>query len=773
MILVIVESPAKCKKINSFLGKNYMVKASFGHIRDLVKGLKAIDIKNNYKPTYRSLPSKSKVIKELKQASKKATEVIIASDLDREGEAIGFHVAKILKLNITTTKRIVFNQITKKAVLDALNNPKTIDMNLFNSQQARRIMDRLVGFELSPLLWKHVNKNLSAGRCQSPALRLVYDREKKIENFSSNCYFETTGDFDTANKLELNGVFKKKYNKLEDVKLLLDNCKTSIFKITKITKKIGTNRPSPPFTTSSLQQESSNKYGFSPKLTMQIAQKLYEAGKITYMRTDSVALSEEAMLKAKDFILDKFGKKYYQKRFYKNKSKSSQEAHEAIRPVYFKENELKGNFLDSQKKLYKLIHKRATACQMKDAKKNNFNIIISMSNRNDLVECKIEEIIFLGYLKIYDVCLTDKNEKLHNLKENEIVIYETVESKEKHTKATGRYTEASLVKALEKKGIGRPSTFSNLIGTIQDRKYVVKETRKGKDKEIIVLTLNNGISKIKIKKDKISMGNEKNKLFITDIGIATIEFLIKHFPKLLEYNFTSEIEKELDKIAKGELVWYSVIDLVYNGFHPKVLKLKTQNKDDNKRLLGEHNGEKVFVYLGKYGPVAQLGNKTEHKKNKFYSIPKDKSIKTITLEDMIDLMKYPKDIGLHDGKPILVKRGPFGVYLNYNNRNISLKEVDIDTLDFPKAIKIINKQKNNLIKTISKDMIITNGLYGPYIKCQKGNFSIPKKIDPETLDLKMCEEIMEAKTKRKKKTKKIKKTDKIKKIKKIKKTTKN
>ena len=695
--LIIVESPAKCKKINSFVGSNYIVKASFGHIRDLDKGLGAIDIAHEFKPKYKNIPSKSKVIRELKKIASNCSEVIIASDLDREGEAIGYHVAKILRLNLDTTKRIIFNQITKKAVLKALNNPTRIDMNLFYSQQARRILDRLVGFELSPLLWKFVKLNLSAGRCQSPAVRLVYDREQEIQNFASQLYFEISfqGQVTKRKKYSLQGLFVTKYNDIKLVKQLLSDCKKALFTIKKIQQKISQQRPPPPFTTSSLQQDASSKLGMSPKICMMVAQKLYEAGKITYMRTDSVDLSKEALDLIKKQIIDKYGKEHYELRKYKTKTKGSQEAHEAIRPVYPNTENITG-FSQKEQKLYNLIYKRTIASQMKSCKKRIWTIQLMMDNRKDLIKCQIEHIIYLGYLLVYNGELSKKDPILETLEIGDKVNYQEIIATQKYSKAKGHYTEASLIKELEKKGIGRPSTFSNLISTIQTREYVIKDTRPGKQTNIQILTLKK--NKLSKETKEITIGAEKNKLFLTDTGKMVIEFLLKNFQQLMNYDFTSQVETKLDQIANGNCKWNLTVQDVYNLFHPTVLKLKKEknNKQKNHRKIGLIDNQPVIAFVGNYGPCIQIGNNENKKLNKYLKIPKEFTIDTITIKDIQQWKKYPITICVYKNYPILIKKGPYGLYMNYNTQNISLKDLTEDSIkEFTKkkAIELLKKSK--------------------------------------------------------------------------------
>jgi DNA topoisomerase-1 len=763
--LVIVESPAKCGKINGFLGNNFIVKASFGHFRDLAKGLKAIDIPNGFAPTY--CITKAKVVRELRDWAKKCSEVVIASDLDREGEAIGWHVAHILKLDPATTKRIVFNQITKKAVCEAMAAPKTLDMNLVNAQQARRILDRLVGFELSPLLWRHVQSKLSAGRCQSPALRLVYDREKEIESFQSSGYFETIGIFRSdEHDLTLEGTFNNKYETKELAMALLKDCQTAKFQLTSLTKKESKNNPPAPYTTSTLQQDASNKCGMPPKVCMQVAQKLYEAGKITYMRTDSLDLSPEAMGMCKKHVLATYGKKNYQARKFKSKSANSQEAHEAIRPVYIDTTKLTGSHSPQEKKLYQMIHQRTVASQMKPSVKDIFTGKISMDTvgRKDIVICKYDQLTFLGYLEVYGTTIPPPNEKMYELLQNSKtllpidVYYTEITSNEKFTKSLGRYNEATLIKELEKRGIGRPSTFSNLISTIQERGYVKRETRKGRELEVHIMTLkpaSDGGS-IQIKTKKTTAGNEKNKLFITTVGRVTIEFLVKHFDNILNYGFTGSVEQELDKIANGSSVWNQVVGKVYESFHPKVVELSdrensTREKHNLKRELGQNTqGEVITVYLGKYGPVIQIGNHAEHKNNRFCSIPEEIQLESITLEQALALCVFPKTLGQYKNKDVVVKKGRYGYYMVYGGGNVSIPNVaniDINAFALADATAILEQgggggsKSNNVIKEFTKELVIRKGPYGNYIRHKNKNISLPKNYtEPEKLTK---EEVME------------------------------
>jgi DNA topoisomerase-1 len=738
------------------MGNNYTVKASFGHFRDLAKGLSAINTENGkFTPKYEI--KKGKIAKELRALSKSHNRVVIATDMDREGEAIGWHITQLLKLNPANTQRIVFNQITKRAVCDAMKNPGILDMNLVNAQQARRVSDRLIGFELSPLLWRHIKQGLSAGRCQSPAQALVYDREKQIEQFQSTNYFESYGSFYSKQlDMTMEGSFNKKYEEQEDVKCFLNDCKKALFQLDSIMKKKSTNNPPPPYTTSTLQQDASNKIGMSPKVCMSVAQKLYEAGKITYMRTDSTELSKEALGKAKQYITDTFGEQYHKFRQYKTKSSNSQEAHEAIRPVYIDKPSIANTGASSQQqRLYDLIYKRTVASQMAASIKDIFTGKISMDNRDDIAVCKTEQLIFPGYLKIYNVEVDKRNDKLYKICENSTTLLPTpveyieINTQEKYTKSQGRYTEATLIKELEKRGIGRPSTFSNLISIIQERGYVLKDTRKGREVEVALYTLSAKTKRIKTKKTKTTINNEKNKLFITDIGKVTTEFLRENFENVMDYNYTEKMSTELDLIANGERVWYNVVSNLYNDFHPKVVKLlensKVKNADGRqarakhklRRVVGENaEGEPLTVYLGKYGPLIQIGDYEEHKKNRFVPIPKELSLETIALKDVLKLVNATGSIGEYKGKTIEIKKGRYGYYMKYDGNNISIPDAktrNMETFLLTDAITILEAtdggaKKSGVIKTFTKNLVIRKGPYGNYIRYNNKNIPLPKEI---------------------------------------------
>ena len=776
-ILVIVESPAKCSKIAGFLrglmGNNYTVKASFGHFRDLAKGLSAINTENGkFTPKYEI--KKAKIAKELRALSKTHNRVVIATDMDREGEAIGWHITQLLKLDPSSTQRIVFNQITKRAVCDAMKNPGILDMNLVNAQQARRVSDRLIGFELSPLLWRHIKQGLSAGRCQSPAQALVYDREKEIEKFQSTNYFESNGIFHSDElDMTLEGSFNKKYEELTDVKDFLKDCKTATFQLESITKKKSTHNPPPPYTTSTLQQDASNKIGMSPKVCMSVAQKLYEAGKITYMRTDSTELSKEALSKSKDYITKTYGEQYHKFRQYKTKSSNSQEAHEAIRPVYIDTPSIANTGATSQQqRLYELIYKRTLASQMAASVKDIFTGKISMDNRDDIAVCKTEQLIFPGYLKIYGVECDERNDKLYKICENSSellptkVDYIEINTQEKYTKSQGRYTEATLIKELEKRGIGRPSTFSNLISIIQERGYVLKDTRKGREVEVALYTLSAKTKRIKTKKTKTTINNERNKLFLTDVGKVTTEFLRSNFENIMDYNYTEKMSEELDLIANGERIWYKVVGNLYNDFHPKVIQLlensKVKNSDGRqarekhklRRVVGKNSkGETLTVYLGKYGPVIQIGDYEEHKKNRFVPIPKELSLETIKLEDVLKLVNATGSIGEYKGKTIEVKKGRYGYYMVYDGNNISIpdaKNRNMETFLLTEAITILESTEGGtksagVLKKFTKNLVIRKGPYGNYIRYNNNNIPLPREIRGDESKLKALtkDEVME------------------------------
>lgn len=744
--LVIVESPAKAKTIEKFLGKEYIVKSSFGHIRDLPKNKISIDIENNFTPIYEVPKEKTKIVSELKKLSKEAEMVWLASDEDREGEAISWHLAEVLNLQKDKTKRIAFHEITKEAILQAIKNPRSIDLNLVNAQQARRILDRLVGYELSPLLWKKIRKNLSAGRVQSVAVRIIVEREREIMNFVPTSSFKVTATFTFKDntgksfeiKAELNHTFKTK----EEILSFFKSCIDETFMVTDIQKKPSSLNPAPPFTTSTLQQEASRKLGFSVSQTMTIAQKLYESGHITYMRTDSVHLSNLALAAAKKQIESLFGKEYYKSRQFQTKSKGAQEAHEAIRPTYFANKKIDAT--DQEKKLYELIWQRAIASQMKEAQIERTIVTIKGNNLKYDFIATGKVILFDGFMKLYNESSDDEAENpeettMPALSNNQILTQKQIIATEKFTYHPPRYTEASLVKKLEELGIGRPSTYAPIISTIQQRGYVSKGNKPASNRDITIITLDNNTIKEKIKKE--SYGYEKAKLFPTDTGMIVNDYLMTVFPEILDYNFTATIEKKLDDIAEGNENWVKVLNNFYTQFHPKLKELESsKEKVNQERFLGEDpkTGKKVFVKYGKFGPIVQLGESSQTEKPKFASLKKNQYIETISLEEAMELFSLPRTIGQIDGNDVIVNIGRFGPYVLYNKKFYALKRNFDDpyTVTLERAIEIINEKNNEKAGPLrefkeDKELTILKGRYGVYIKYKNNNIKIPKGTDWE------------------------------------------
>lgn len=769
--LVIVESPAKAKTIEKFLGKEFQVASSYGHIRDLAKKNLGIDIEKNFKPEYVISEEKKKVVTELKKLVKQAKTVWLASDEDREGEAIAWHLSEVLKLKNENSRRIVFHEITKKAIKNAIENPRDINSNLVNAQQARRILDRIVGFELSPILWRKIKPNLSAGRVQSVAVRLLVEREREIMNFKPTSSYRVVGVFECldvkSKNVEIKAVLKNKIKTKKEVSGFLKKCIHASFAIGDITTKPSKKSPAPPFTTSTLQQEASRKLGFSVSQTMRVAQNLYESGHITYMRTDSVNLADSAIQTAKESILSEFGDKYLQIRNYKTKSKGAQEAHEAIRPTYMNKAEIKGNA--TEQKLYELIWKRTIASQMSDAQLEKTTIRIDPSNSDEVFAATGEVIKFDGFLKVYLESTDEEPEEtesslLPKVKLNEPLTYKEIVASEKFTNHPPRYTEASLVKKLEELGIGRPSTYAPTISTIQNRGYVVKEDREGKERNYWEL---------KIEKDKLTehkkkeiTGTEKSKLFPRDIGMVVNDFLLEHFTNILDYHFTARVEEKFDDIAAGNLEWRKMLDDFYKTFHPKVEHtLETSERSKGERYLGDdpNTGKPVYVKIGRYGPVAQLGDANPEDENtekpRFARLLKNQLIENITLEETLELFKLPRNLGKYKNEDVIVSIGRFGPYVKHNSLFASLKK-NIDdpyTIEIDRAIELIEekreKERNRIIKTFDndKELQILNGRWGPYISYKKKNYKIPKKIDPKELSYNDCMELIEKAGKKKKK----------------------
>lgn len=776
--LVIVESPAKAKTIEGFLGKDFVVKSSFGHIRDLSKkNQMGVDIENGFKPDYEVPSDKTKVVSDLKKAASQAETVWLASDEDREGEAISWHLAETLKLDVKKTKRIVFHEITKEAITRAIENPRTIDVNLVDAQQARRVLDRLVGFELSPVLWKKVKPSLSAGRVQSVAVRLIVEREEEIKDFKATTWFRTTGLFYVVNAKgegTLMAELNKRFATSDETLQFLKSIAAARYSVASVEKKPAKRSPAPPFTTSTLQQEAARKLGYTVARTMSLAQQLYEAGHITYMRTDSVNLSDLAISSAKREIVSLYGDSYSHTRRFATKTKGAQEAHEAIRPTYF--NQPEAGTDDGQRRLYDLIWKRAIASQMSDAELERTTITIAISTtRKEEFVAKGEVIKFDGFLRVYSESTDDElNEDTEGLLPpvavGEALTAGTITATQKFSQHPPRYSEASLVKKLEELGIGRPSTYAPTISTIQKREYVEKGERQGTIRQYQVLTLENEKTSAKTKTEKI--GVDKGKLFPTDIGNLVNQYLVANFPDIVNYQFTANAEKELDEIAEGRLKWNKMIASFYTPFHKMVdAAIENTEKVRGERDLGTDpvTGKKVAVKLARFGPVVQLGE-TENptgEKPRFAGLKKGQSMDTITLEEALDLLKFPRLVGSLNNDEITCAIGRFGPYLLYRKKFYSLPaSVDPGTVDEKEAIEIIfakdEKDRLSVIKTFNEDpdVVVRTGRFGPYIACKKGNIKIPKGADPAKLTLQDCyrlaEESPTSKGKKKTATKKTK-----------------
>ncbi|MFO7617097.1 MAG: type I DNA topoisomerase [Bacteroidales bacterium] len=757
--LVIVESPAKAKTIEKFLGKDFLVKSSFGHIRDLAKKEFGIKLDKNYEPQYLVSPDKKKVVSELKKLAQEAKWVWLASDEDREGEAIAWHLAETLNLPAEKTRRIVFHEITKDAILKAIENPRAIDRHLVDAQQARRVLDRLVGFELSPILWKKIRPALSAGRVQSVAVRLLVEREREIMNFKAVPYYRVTALFPLTGhdggQMELKAELNRKFNTREEVAAFLDGCLNAAFTVDAVETKPFKKSPAPPFTTSTLQQEASRKFGFSVSQTMTLAQKLYEAGKITYMRTDSVNLSNLAIGTAKETILKEYGDKYLKTRRFKTNTKGAQEAHEAIRPSYIDQKAVTGTA--NEKKLYELIWKRTVASQMSEALMEKTTVNIKISGRNELLVATGEVMIFDGFIRVYRESTDEENGEngsglIPPLRQDQQLMLKQMEALQRYPHAPYRYTEASLVKKLEEMGIGRPSTFAPTISTIQSRDYVVKEDRQGTTRQLDGLVLEDAVIRSVTKSEKT--GYEKAKLFPTDIGMVVNDFLIDHFANILDYNFTANVEREFDEIAEGGLVWHEMIDRFYKPFHEQVDNTtKTTARSTGERFLGTDpaTGEPVVVKIGRYGPMAQIGSAQEEAKPRFARLAKGQFLETITLEEALKLFDLPRRIGEFEGSEVTVGVGRFGPYVRHKNAFYSLRKGVDDpmTIDLERAeVLILEKRQSDLQKVIREfaeepDLKVLNGRFGPYISFRKKNFRIPKKQDPAALSLEDCRKIIE------------------------------
>jgi len=755
--LVIVESPAKAKTIEKFLGKTYTVKSSFGHIRDLAKKNLGIDVEDGFKPQYIVPVDKKKIVKELKELAAKSDMVWLATDEDREGEAIAWHLYEELGLEKEKTQRIVFHEITKDAIVNALTSPRHIDTHLVNAQQARRVLDRLVGFELSPLLWKKVKPSLSAGRVQSVAVKLIVEKEREIQNFASKRYFRVTGYFAVPGKdgnlTTLKADLSKRFDSVDQANEFLSACQNSEFTVDNIEKKPLKKSPAPPFTTSTLQQEASRKLGFSVNQTMSVAQRLYESGKITYMRTDSVNLSKLAIGTAAQQIKDSFGDKYHKSRNFTTKAKGAQEAHEAIRPTYMNQPTVQGS--RQEQRLYELIWKRTLASQMSEAQLEKTTISIAISKASERFVATGEVLKFDGFLKVYMESSDEDQEEdtrglLPPVSLKDVLERKTIEATEKSTLQPPRYTEASLVKKMEELGIGRPSTYAPTISTVQNREYVVKEDRSGSLREMIQLILKENSIKKQAVQEKF--GFEKSKLFPTDIGIIVNDFLEQYFQNIMDFNFTASVEKEFDEIAIGSVDWPKMIERFYKPFHTKVdSATETSERSKGEKLLGEdpESGKPISVKIGRFGPIAQIGEASDEEKPRFASLLKGQSLETITLEEALQLFRLPRDIGAYEDEEMVIGVGKYGPYVRHKSKFYSLDKTDDPyTIKPERAIEIIQEKRtqeaNRNIKQFDEEpgLLVLNGRYGPYISFKKKNYRIPKSRKPEELTLEECRDII-------------------------------
>jgi len=755
--LVIVESPAKAKTIEKFLGKDYKVMSSYGHIRDLKKKELSIDL-DTLTPDYEIPDEKKKVVSELKKSAKAAEKIWLASDEDREGEAISWHLCEVLGLDEDKTNRIVFHEITKPAILKAIETPRRLDMNLVNAQQARRVLDRLVGFRLSPVLWRKVKPALSAGRVQSVAVRLIVEREREIQNFNSEPYYRLNAVFavegEDGSKHEVKAELNKRFKSHDEALAFLELCKTSTFKVSSIAKKPLKRTPAPPFTTSTLQQEAARKLGFTVSQTMMVAQRLYEAGRITYMRTDSVNLSTLAINTCKEEIERLYGADYGKVRKYQTHSKGAQEAHEAIRPTYIDNVSIDGT--SQEKRLYDLIWKRTIASQMADAQieKTTVNISLESEEGQSTTDLQFvangEVVAFEGFLKVYHESTDDEENSedyshaLPVMHEGEALERREITSTERYSQGPNRYTEASLVRKLEELGIGRPSTYAPTISTIQQREYVQKGDRKGEERKYAVDSLL-GL-KITSKTKKEMAGADKGKLIPTDIGIVVNDFLMENFPEIMDYNFTAKVEQEFDKIAEGKAEWNKEMKTFYQGFEPeveKVMNARSEHKAGERELgVDPKSGKPVFVKIGRFGPVVQIGSADDDDKPRFSQLPSDKSMETITLDEALELFKLPRNLGQFEGTDVVIGAGRFGPYVLHDKKYTSLpKEEDPLTISLDAAINLIQKKRlqdaQRHLKTFEEDakMEVMNGRYGPYIAYDGKNYRMPKALHDKAAEL--------------------------------------
>ena len=749
--LVIVESPAKAKTIEKFLGDDFKVMSSYGHIRDLKKKELSID-DDTLEPEYEIPDDKKKLVSELKSNARKAEKVWLASDEDREGEAISWHLCEVLGLDEEKTNRIVFHEITKPAIIEAIEHPRHLDMNLVNAQQARRVLDRLVGFKLSPVLWRKVKPALSAGRVQSVAVRLIVEREREIQDFKSEPFYNVYGTFAIINPdgsaTEVKAQLASKLKTYKEVTDFLEKCKEATFTVESINKKPMKRTPAPPFTTSTLQQEAARKLGFTVSQTMMVAQHLYESGRITYMRTDSVNLSRLCLGASKQEIVNLYGEEYSKTRQYHTNSKGAQEAHEAIRPTYMDQTEIEGTA--QEKRLYELIWKRTIASQMADAEIEKTTVNINISTTDDVFVAQGEVVKFDGFIKVYRESVDDEEPQdeyahiLPPLKKGQELTRREIQATERFTQGPQRYTEASLVHKLEELGIGRPSTYAPTISTIQQREYVQKGDKKGEERTYTVDILKG--KQITQKKRKELVGSDKGKLLPTDIGIVVNDFLMKHFTEIMDYNFTAKVEQDFDKIAEGKEKWQSMLKGFYKDFEPAVedtMNSRQAHKAGERQLGADpKTGRPVFVKIGRFGPVVQIGTADDQEKPLFAQLPKELSIETITLDEAIELFKLPRTLGSYEGLTVTIGTGRFGPYVLHDRKFTSLpKDEDPMTITLEKAIELINEKRQQETKKHLKFFMedpkleILNGRYGPYLTYDGKNYRLPKSMHEKVADL--------------------------------------
>lgn len=772
--LLIVESPSKAKTIQKYLGKDYIIESSYGHVRDLPKKDISIDVAKNYAPNYVVSDDKKDVVKRLKKLAKEVNEVLLATDEDREGEAISWHLCELLGLDVKTAKRVTYTEVTKEAILKAIENPRGLRMGLVNAQQARRVVDRLVGYKLSPVLWKKVKPSLSAGRVQSVAVRIIVEREREIIAFEPQSSFKVSALFDVEDEygktVQLKADLSKNKQDENAAQTFLENCKEATFTINSVEKKPAKRNPAPPFTTSTLQQEASRKLGFPVAKTMLVAQKLYEAGHITYMRTDSLNLSQTAINGAANAIKSNYGDNYLKTRQFSTKSEGAQEAHEAIRPTDFSKMEAGSNY--DEKRLYDLIWKRSIASQMSSAELERTLVQVGLSNSVEQLQAKGEVLKFDGFLKVYLEGRDDEDEDedtsgmLPPLKEGQVLDLNEVSATERFTRPPARYTEASLVKKLEEQGVGRPSTYAPTISTIQKRTYVLKDSREGEERDFRLLKLKN--NKLTSKVNKETFGTEKSKLFPTDIGMVVTDFLVENFPEIVDYDFTASIESQFDEIAKGNYEWQKMVDEFYKPFE-KLVEDTLENADraSGERHLGTHpeSGKQVIARMGRYGPMAQIGSPEDEEKPQYAKLLPTQHIETITFEEALDLFKLPRKVGEFEDKEIKASIGRFGPYVVHNSKFVSItkaSELDPYTISAEEAIELIKAKRKadaeKFIKEFPEEEIqILNGRWGPYIKKGKSNFKIPKDVEAETLSLEQTIEIINNQPAKKGRAKKAKK----------------